>query len=102
MTARVPPRYVVPALVLAASGAGACVVALCGFVLTVATNRLPWHPGLSVQEHYQEMGRSYSQGFAVGFFLCFFLTLAGIIVSSWWERRRERTASRVAQPDLAS
>jgi hypothetical protein len=101
MSSRVPPRYVVPALVLAASGAAACVVALGGFVLTVATNRLPWHPDLSVQEHYQEMGRSYSQGFVVGFFLCFFLTLAAVIVSSWWERRKEGAARRVGQPDLA-
>jgi len=101
MSSRVPPRYVVPALVLAASGAAACVVALCGFVLTVATNRLPWHPGLSVQEHYQEMGRSYSQGFVVGFFLCFFLTLAAVIVSSWWERRKESAARPVGQPEAA-
>ena len=101
MSQRVSPRYVVPALVLAASGAAACVVVLVGFVLTMATNRLPWHPGLTVQEHYQEMGRSYSQGFAVGFFLCFFLTLAAVIVSSWWERRQEVAAARVGQPDLA-
>ena len=101
MSPRVPPRYVLPALVLAASGAAACIVALVGFVLTVATNQLPWHPGLSVREHYQEMGRSYSQGFAVGFFLCFFLTFAAVIVSSWWERRKEVAAARVGQPDLA-
>jgi len=101
MSSRVPPRYVIPALVVAASGAAVCLVALGGFVVTVATNRLPWHPGLTVQEHYQEMGRSYSQGFVVGFFLCFFLTLAAIIVASWWERRKELPPRGVAQPDLA-
>jgi len=100
-TGAVPRHYVVPALAVAAAGVGFCLFALAGFVLTVATNNLPWHPGLTVQEHYQEMGRSYSQGFVVGFFLCFFLTLGAVIVSSWWERRRERLPRPVRQPDLA-
>lgn len=88
-------QRLLPALALAAAGAGLCLVAVAGFVTAVATNNLPWHPGLTVQEHYLEVGRSYSQGFVVGFFLCFFLSLGAVVVSSWWERRKSLALVRV-------
>lgn len=88
-------QHLLPALVLALAGAGLCLAAMVGFVAMVATNNLPWHPGLTIQEHYLQVGRSYSQGFVVGFFLCFFLTLGAVAVSRWWEGRKLRQLSGV-------
>lgn len=83
-------------------GVGVCAVALMGFVAMVATNNLPWHPDWTVQDHYLEIGRSYSQGFIIGFFLCFFLIMGAVSVSAWVEtRRRSSTAvSRSSSPGV--
>lgn len=69
------------AILLAVIGAGICLIALVGFLATVNQNNLSWRAEQSIREHYLAVGDSYSQGFTVGFFLCFFLTL--IAVSAW-------------------
>jgi hypothetical protein len=69
-------------------GMAVCVAALAGFVAMVATNNLPWHADWTVQDHYLEIGRSYSQGFIIGFFLCFFLIMGAVSVSAWIGTRR--------------
>lgn len=81
---------------------GVCAVALMGFVAMVATNNLPWHPDWTIQDHYLEIGRSYSQGFIIGFFLCFFLIMGAVSVSAWaGTRRRSSTAtSRSSSPGV--
>ena len=61
---------------------GVCVAALVGFVVTMVHNNLPWEPDQSVREHYLAVGRSYSQGFTVGFFLCFSLSVLAISVAA--------------------
>ena len=62
------------AILLAVVGAGVCLIALFGFLSTVNQNNLAWQADQSIREHYLAVGDSYSQGFTVGFFLCFFLT----------------------------
>jgi hypothetical protein len=73
-----------------------------GFVGMVATNNLPWHPDWTVQDHYLEIGRSYSQGFIIGFFLCFFLIMGAVSVSAWIETRRSssKAVSRSSSPGV--
>jgi len=78
------------AVVIGACGVAVCLAAVAGFVASVATNNLPWYPGWTVQEHYLEMGRSYSQGFLVGFFLCFFLVMCAFSAVAWVDARRRR------------
>jgi len=75
---------------------GVCLAALFGFLAMVATNNLPWHQNWTVQEHYLEVGRSYSQGFIIGFFLCFFLIMGAVSVAGWFDTRR-RTARALAR-----
>ena len=82
-------QYFIPAMLIAVAGMGVCLLALGGFVAMVATNNLPWHPDWTVQDHYLEIGRSYSQGFVIGFFLCFFLIMGAVSLSAWIENRRE-------------
>lgn len=94
-------QYYLPAILIAAVGMGVCLAALVGFVAMVATNNLPWYPEWTVQDHYLEIGRSYSQGFIIGFFLCFFLVMGAVSVSSWLETRRNsvKGVSRSPSPD---
>jgi len=75
------------AILLAVAGTGVCLIALVGFLATVTQNNLPWQADQSIREHYLAVGESYSQGFTVGFFLCFFLTLIAVSVKSWLEQR---------------
>jgi hypothetical protein len=75
-------------ILVAVAGVGICLAALAAFLAIVATNNLSWYPGFTVQEHYLEIGRSYSQGFVVGFFLCFFLVMISVSVRGWIENRR--------------
>ena len=79
-----------------------CLVALFGFVAMVATNNLPWHSDWTIQDHYLEIGRSYSQGFIIGFFLCFFLIMGAVSVAALFEARRRaaRTVSRLSPQDV--
>jgi hypothetical protein len=83
-------------MLIATTGMGVCLVGLFGFVAMVATNNLPWHPDWTVQDHYVEIGRSYSQGFIVGFFLCFFLIMGAVSVVAWMDKRR-RAAQAVSR-----
>lgn len=75
------------AILLSVVGAGVCLIALVGFLSTVNQNNLSWQADQSIREHYLAVGDSYSQGFTVGFFLCFFLTLIAVSVRSLLERR---------------
>jgi ABC-type Fe3+ transport system permease subunit len=84
------------AILLAVAGAGLCMVALVGFVVTIVQNNLPWSPDQSVRDHYLAVGQSYSQGFTVGFFLCFFLILIAVSVAAMVQHRRETSAVRVS------
>lgn len=95
-------HYHLPAILISVVGMGVCAVALMGFVAMVATNNLPWHPDWTIQDHYLEIGRSYSQGFIIGFFLCFFLIMGAISVSAWIETRRSssKAVSRSSSPGV--
>lgn len=69
------------ALILALAGIGACMTGMLAFVINIVNNTLPWHPGQSIREYYQVVGNSYSQGFFIGFFFCFFMTL--VVLAVW-------------------
>ena len=84
-------RWIAGALALV--GLSVCLVGLVGFVWTISSNNLPWHPGLSARDYYLEVGRFYSLGFATGFFLCFFSFLLGTVARGWYRTRRGRVAS---------
>jgi hypothetical protein len=71
------------------AGTGVCLVALIGFLSTVNGNNLIWQADQSIREHYLAVGDSYSQGFTVGFFLCFFLTLIAVSAKSLLEQRSD-------------
>jgi hypothetical protein len=79
----------VPILV-AVAGMGVCLVALVGFLMTMLQNNLPWHQEQGIREYYQAVGESYSQGFMIGFFLCFFMTMVAVSLSTWFENRNRR------------
>ena len=81
------------ALMVSLAGLGLCLSALISFLTTVVNNGLPWDSGQTAQEFYLAVGRAYSQGFAVGFFLCFFLGTMALAVGS---RLRERRAGAAA------
>jgi hypothetical protein len=87
------------AILVAVAGMGVCIVALVGFVLTVLQNNLSWHQSQTAQEFYLAVGDSYSQGFTVGFFLCFFMTMIAVTISTFFDKRAERKLS-VAQPAI--
>jgi len=70
------------------AGSGLCLTALVTFFTTIVDNNLPWHPDQTVQEHYLAVGGAFSQGFSVGFFLCFFITVTALVVVSWFRDRR--------------
>ncbi len=88
---RARDRWIAGALALV--GLGVCVVGLAGFVWTISSNNLPWHPGLSARDYYLEAGRFYSLGFATGFFSCFFLFLLAAVARGWFRARRGRVVS---------
>jgi hypothetical protein len=83
-------------VLVAIVGVAVCLAGLLGFLLGILHNTLPWHPEQSVREHYLAVGRSFSEGFTVGFFLCFFMILA--VVAAW---PRAIRPSRESQAPLA-
>ena len=88
----------VVAVVVAVAGMGICIVALVGFMLTMLQNNLPWHQAQTVREYYQAVGDSYSQGFTVGFFLCFFMTMIAVTISTIFDRRVKSRLQAVRPP----
>jgi uncharacterized membrane protein YbhN (UPF0104 family) len=86
------PRWL--ALAVALVGIAVCVAALVGFLATILTNNLPWHAGQSVREHYLTVGEFYGQGFMIGFFLCFFLTMVAVTIDRWVKSRARPLAKR--------
>ena len=76
------------ALMLVVAGIGVCITTVITFLAGMVNNELPWRPNQSVQEHYMAVGRSFGDGFAAGFFLCFFLALGVVTLHSWIQHRR--------------
>ncbi len=79
-------------MVIALVGVGTSLAAVVNFVLAVSHNRIPWHP--EAREFYLALGRSYTEGFAIGFFLCFSLAVAATAVAGTLEQRRSRPQRR--------
>jgi len=76
------------AISVALAGSGACLAGLVHFLRVIVLNQLPWSAEQPMRHYYREVGESYSQGFLVGFFLCFSLAVGAVGVSAWWERAR--------------
>lgn len=77
-------------LIVALVGAGLCLLSLVTFVVTILNNTVPWRPNQSIRDHYLAIGRSYGDGFLVGFFLCFFLVMIAVGID-----RKAGASSRV-------
>ena len=75
-------------LLLAAAGISTCLLGVGGFLWTVFSNNLPWSPGTTARDYYLEIGKTYSQGFIMGFFLCFFLALLAVGLAAWTRQHR--------------
>ena len=87
-------------ILLALIGIGVCLSALLGFITMLWTNNLPSNDTGNVRDYYVVVGRSYSQGFTVGFFLCLFLTLAAVSVRDQvLAFRRRRAGFEVSSTD---
>ena len=74
-------------VLFASAGLVTCVLAILRFFRKIAGNEFPVQ---DVRDHYLAVGRAYSDGFFVGFFLCFFLVLAAIGVAALLANRRRR------------
>ena len=89
-------------LALAGLGAAFCAYQLVVFLREIVGNQLPWeHSAKFTREHYVAVGEAYSRGFAVGFFLCFFLAVMALVVGTWYEtvvRPRRRRAAVSLEP----
>ena len=94
------PRQRNVAVAIAIPGIVACASALAIFVWKIFDNRLPWHARQTAREHYIAVGNAYTDGFATGLFLCFFLMVLAAAVVAWFEHRRG--AGRLASPDLTA
>ena len=82
----------------AAVGALGCLGFVGLFFMTIINNHLPWEHAETAPEHYLAVGKSYSQGFTIGFFLAFSLALVAITFAAWADdQRRAREARK--RPD---
>ena len=72
-------------MVIALAGVGTSLAAVVHFVLTVFHNRILWQ--FEAREFYLAVGRSYTEGFTIGFFLCFSLAVAATAFAGILERR---------------
>jgi hypothetical protein len=89
-------------IALALLGVGVCLSALLGFITMLWTNNLPSNDTGNVRDYYVVVGRSYSQGFTVGFFLCLFLSLVAVTVRDQvLSLRRRRARLRVGSQDTS-
>ncbi len=98
------PRERLVALSIAVAGLAACTGAFGVFVLKILFNRLPWRVDQTAREHYLAVGNAYSNGFATGFFFCFFLTLLAVAVAAWVQQKRALAAAarvRSSPPEAA-
>jgi hypothetical protein len=87
-------------VVISIVGAIACLLAVGRFVFRVLWNGLSWSPELGVRDYYLAVGESYGQGFAAGFFFCFFLSFAAVAFMS--RGRVSRSAAAVAREPRAA
>jgi hypothetical protein len=85
------PRRV--ALGLAVPGVVVCLLAVARFLFKISKGNLPWEPGQSFRDHALAVGRAFGDGFATGFFFCFFLMLAAIAIGTWFDQRQAQKVS---------
>ena len=90
-------------VVVSLTGAGLCLAAVAHFILTIWRNELPWTEDSDVRDHYLAVGDSYTQGFIVGFLLCFCLAVAAVALAKAFEQlRRSRRGSGATVGTLGS
>ncbi len=80
-------------VVIALVGVGTSLAAVVNFLLTVSHNRIPWQP--EARELYLVVGRSYTQGFAIGFFFCFSLAVAASAIAGIVQQRKRNAGLEV-------
>lgn len=90
------------ALVVAVPGAIACLLAMGAFLKKIVDNRIAGPVPGAERQYYIAVGDAYSGGFVTGFFFCFFLLLAGLVVSHHFEMRRARVGTRSRAETTAS
>jgi len=88
------------ALGIALPGIFACILTVIGFFGRFRANELAYGRPF-FQEHYLALGHAYSQAFAAGFFLCFFLTLAGLALAARFDTRLRRRRPTASPPPAA-
>ena len=76
------------AILVSLACAGGCLAAVAHFLLMIRHNQFSLSPESAVRDLYIAVGSSYTQGFVVGFFLCFSLAVAAVALSTWFEYRR--------------
>ena len=96
MKLKTKDRWIV--FTMAVVGMGACFAGVTMFFLTMLNNTLPWEHAATAPQHYLAVGKSYSQGFTIGFFLAFSLALVAVSFAAWADdQRRARRARQIAR-----
>jgi hypothetical protein len=80
-------RWIV--MTFATVGAIVCLGFVVLFFMTIINNHLPWEHAPTAPAHYLAVGKSYSQGFTIGFFLAFSLALVAISFAAWADDRKK-------------